>query len=161
MSEALTGPDVLTLTADIVAAFVSNNPLKPDDLPKLIADTYASLNSAATSPAPPSKEPQASEFTPAVSIRKSLAKPEAILSLIDGKPYRSLTRHLSARGLTPEEYRARYKLPKDYPMVAPAYSEARREMAKRLGLGRKPKGASGAPKRNSGRQSKASQERKR
>lgn len=78
-----------------------------------------------------------SEFTPAVSVRKSLASPDHILSMIDGKPYKSLKRHLSGHGLTPAEYRARYGLKSDYPMVAPGYSAQRREVAKRLGLGRK------------------------
>ena len=129
--------DLLILTADIVAAFVANNSLKPDELPRLIAETHASLVSAA---APTSvAEPANTRFTPAVSVRKSLAKREVILSMIDGKPYRTLKRHLAARGLTPADYRARYNLPADYPMVAPAYSEARRETAKRLGLGRLPK----------------------
>jgi hypothetical protein len=71
-------------------------------------------------------------------VRKSLASPDRIISMIDGKPYRTLRRHLSTHGLTPDEYRARYKLKPDYPMVAPAYSEARRAMAKKIGLGRKP-----------------------
>ena len=79
------------------------------------------------------------EYTPAVSVRKSLASKDHIISMIDGKPYRTLRRHLSTHGLTPDEYRARYKLKPDYPMVAPAYSEARRAMAKKIGLGRKPK----------------------
>lgn len=78
------------------------------------------------------------EYTPAVSVRKSLASPDHIISMIDGKAYKTLRRHLSTNGLTPEEYRARYGLKADYPMVAPSYSEARRSMAKTIGLGRKP-----------------------
>ena len=77
------------------------------------------------------------EFTPAVSVRKSLASKEHIVSLIEGKPYKTLRRHLATNGLTPEEYRARYNLKADYPMVAPAYSEARRAMAHKIGLGAK------------------------
>jgi predicted transcriptional regulator len=73
-----------------------------------------------------------------VSVRKSLGSKDHILSMIDGKPYKSLKRHLSRHGLTPDDYRSRYNLPSSYPMVAPAYSEQRREVAKRLGLGRKP-----------------------
>jgi predicted transcriptional regulator len=139
MSDTDRGPELLTLTADIVAAFVSNNSIKSDALPRLIADTHAALARAAAPT--PAAEPNEPAFTPAVSVRKSLGKREVILSMIDGKPYKTLRRHLSARGLTPEEYRARYKLPKDYPMVAPAYSELRRETAKRLGLSRKRKAA--------------------
>lgn len=74
---------------------------------------------------------------PAVSVRKSLASKDHIISMIDGKPYRTLRRHLSTHGLTPEEYRERYNLRADYPMVAPSYSEARRAMAHKIGLGAK------------------------
>jgi predicted transcriptional regulator len=84
-----------------------------------------------------SDHPSGQRLTPAVSVRQSLASPEHIISLIDGKPYRSLTRHLSAKGLTPAEYRQRYGLRADYPMVAPGYSEARRASALMRGLGRK------------------------
>ena len=78
------------------------------------------------------------QFTPAVTVRKSLASKDHILSLIDGRPYKMLRRHLSGHGLTPEQYRERYNLKPDYPIVAEAYSESRRAMAKRIGLGRKP-----------------------
>ena len=78
------------------------------------------------------------QFTPAVTVRKSLASKDHMLSLIDGKPYKMLRRHLSGHGLTPEQYRERYNLKPDYPMVAEAYSESRRAMAKKIGLGRKP-----------------------
>ncbi len=81
----------------------------------------------------------AEQHTPAVSVRKSLASPDHIISMIDGKPYRTLRRHLSGHGLTPEDYRKRYGLKDDYPMVAPSYSESRRAMAKTIGLGRKPR----------------------
>jgi predicted transcriptional regulator len=79
------------------------------------------------------------EYKPAVSIEESLASPDQILSLIDGKPYKALKRHLSTHGLTPAEYRSRYGLPVDYPLVAPSYSAARREVARKLGLGGKRK----------------------
>jgi predicted transcriptional regulator len=87
------------------------------------------------------------EHVPAVSVRKSLASRDHIISMLDGKPYKTLTRHLSANGLTPDGYRARYNLPKGYPMTAPAYSEQRREMAKKLGLGRKPGQKAPEPRR--------------
>lgn len=127
------------LTVDLLAAFVSNNSVGAKDLSELIASTHAALSALQGSVA--KAEPEAApeqEWTPAVTARKSLGKREHILSMIDGKPYKTLKRHLSRHGLTPAEYRARYKLPADYPMVAPAYSEQRRETAKRLGLGRKP-----------------------
>ena len=133
-------PSLTELTVDLLAAFVSNNTVGARDLPELIASTHAALTaledgSEAPSPeAPAAAEP---EYPPAISIRKSLGKREHILSMIDGKPYKTLKRHLSGHGLTPAQYRERYNLPADYPMVAPAYSEARREVAKRLGLGRK------------------------
>ena len=130
------------LTVDLLAAFVSNNSVGARELPELIASTHAALaaldgDGAAAEPAG-GTQPAPEEFVPAVSARKSLGKREHILSMIDGKPYKTLKRHLSGHGLTPDEYRARYKLPADYPMVAPAYSQARSEVAKRLGLGRKP-----------------------
>jgi len=80
-------------------------------------------------------------FAPAVSVRKSLASDDHIISMIDGKPYKALRRHLSTHGLTPEEYRRRYNLKADYPMVAPSYSEARRAMAHKIGLGAKGRAA--------------------
>jgi predicted transcriptional regulator len=82
--------------------------------------------------------PGTGTFTAAVTARKSLANPAHIISMIDGKPYKTLTRHLSTNGLTPAQYRERYGLKPDYPMTAPAYSEQRRQMAKKIGLGRKP-----------------------
>ena len=81
---------------------------------------------------------EAERPVPAVSVRKSLASKDHIVSMIDGKPYKTLRRHLSTNGLTPDEYRSRYGLAADYPMVAQNYSESRREMAKKTGLGRKP-----------------------
>jgi len=135
--ESESSPDLIGLTVEVVSAFVANNALKSGDLAGLIRDTHAALAGLGDKPA--SDAPAEPEFTPAISVRKSLGKPEVIISMIDGKPYRALKRHLAARGLTPQQYRARYNLPADYPMVAPAYSEARRQVAKRLGLGRKPK----------------------
>jgi predicted transcriptional regulator len=79
----------------------------------------------------------AQKHEPAVTVRKSLSSPEHIISLIDGKPYKTLRRHLSRHGMTPEQYRERYGLKKDYPMVAPTYAETRRDLAKKIGLGRR------------------------
>ena len=131
--------DLTELTVELLSAFVANNSVRSDDLPALIASTHAALASLAA----PSSEPAASaeQHQPAVTARKSLANRDFIISLIDGKPYKSLKRHLTGHGLTPDEYRSRYSLPATYPMVAPGYSDARREVAKRLGLGRKPRAA--------------------
>lgn len=136
-------PDFTTLTVQLLSAYLSNNSVPSSDLPGLIESTRTALKGKASEPeADTAAEPiEQAEHVPAVTVRKSRASRDHLLSLIDGRPYKALKRHLSAHGLTPAEYRARYKLPKDYPMVAPGYSEQRREVAKRLGLGRKPKAA--------------------
>ncbi|MBA4086251.1 MAG: transcriptional regulator [Novosphingobium sp.] len=128
---------LITLTSDIVAAHVSNNSVSVNDLPVLISNVYSALSSLET---PVVTEEPAPE--PAVSIRASV-KNDHIVCLEDGKKLKMLKRHLATRyNMTPEQYRARWNLPADYPMVAPAYAEKRRELAKKIGLGRKP-----APKR--------------
>ena len=127
-----------TLTVELLASYVENNSVRAEDLAGLIASTHAAL-AALDRPAPVAQEATPEpEAAPAVSARKSFASPDQILSMIDGKPYKSLKRHLSSNGMTPDQYRQRYKLPADYPMVAPGYSEQRRQVAHRLGLGRKP-----------------------
>ena len=129
-------PDTLTaLTAEIVTSFVSNNRVAVGDVGGMIASIHGALAGLGTAP-----EPEEPAFVPAVTIRKSLADPAKIISMIDGKPYSLLKRHLTTHGLTPAEYRARYNLPADYPMTAPAYSEVRKAMAVKIGLGRKSKG---------------------
>ncbi|PJG45836.1 transcriptional regulator [Sphingobium sp. LB126] len=128
-------PDITTLTVQLVSAFVSNNTVPSEGLADLIRTTRSALTE---DPAAKAAVPAAPTFTPAVSVRKSLSSPEHILSMIDGKPYKTLKRHLASHGLTPAEYRDRYGLPKSYPLVAPNYSEARRAVATKLGLGRKP-----------------------
>jgi predicted transcriptional regulator len=142
------GQELAVLTADIVAAYVSNNSVSVQDLPSLITSTHGALLGLGAS-ADASTAAQSAEevFKPAVTRRKSLADPKRIISMIDGKGYSSLKRHLRTHGLTPQEYRARYGLPADYPMVAPAYSEARREMAKKIGLGRKASKKTGGRRR--------------
>lgn len=102
---------------------------------------FASMNKAVadlSAPSAPAVQETEKAYEPAVSVRKSLANPDFIVSLIDGKPYRTLKRHLAGNGLTPAEYRQRYGLKSDYPMTAPSYSDARKAMAKKIGLGRKP-----------------------
>lgn len=128
---------LITLTSDIVAAHVSNNSVAVSDLPTLITNVYTALVGL-EKPAP--VEEPAPE--PAVSIRSSI-KNDHIVCLEDGKKLKMLKRHLATRyNMTPDQYRTRWNLPADYPMVAPAYAEKRRELAKKIGLGRKP-----APKR--------------
>lgn len=127
--------DLTALTVQLVSAFVSNNTVASDGLADLIKSTRAALTDLS---APAVEEPATATVTPAVSVRKSLSSPDHIISLIDGKPYKTLKRHLAANNLTPEQYRERYKLPKNYPLVAPSYSESRRAVAEKIGLGKKP-----------------------
>jgi len=124
---------LITLTSDIVAAHVSNNSVSVEDVPSLISNIYGALSGLGQAePAPEEK------LTPAVSIRASV-KPDYIVCLEDGKKLKMLKRHLMTHyNLTPEQYRQRWGLPADYPMVAPSYAEKRRELAKKIGLGRKP-----------------------
>lgn len=135
--------DRIALAAELTAAWLANPNTRPeaDAVPAFLTSMHAALVKL-DAPAETDQQPAAptdAEYSPATTARKSLASPDQIISMIDGKPYRTLRRHLSSNGLTPEEYRARYNLKPDYPMVAPAYSEARRAMAKQIGLGRKPK----------------------
>jgi predicted transcriptional regulator len=124
----------IELTADVVSAYVSNNPVPVGELSKLIADIYTALGQVnGTAPAA-----EAELQKPAVPIKRSVT-PDYIISLEDGRKFKSLKRHLSAHyDMTPDEYRAKWNLPSDYPMVAPNYAAVRSEMAKAIGLGRKP-----------------------
>ncbi len=125
--------DLIDLSADIVCAYVSHNALSVHDLPKLIADVHAALNSL-KSPAPMEV---VEELKPAVPVRKSIA-PDYIICLEDGKKFKSLKRHLRTHyNLSPEDYREKWGLPADYPMVAPNYSATRSRLAKDNGLGRR------------------------
>jgi len=118
-------------TADIVAAYVSNNSIAAADLPMLIATVHQAIVKLASGPV----EPEPAPLVPAVPVRKSVA-PDYIICLEDGKKFKSLKRHLRTRyNLTPEQYRAKWNLPRDYPMVAPNYAEARSALAKSMGLG--------------------------
>lgn len=124
--------EIIELTADIVSAYVSNNSLPPDGLPDLIASVNKSLVGLGT-PAAPEVEP----LVPAVNPKKSVT-PDFIICLEDGKKFKSLKRHISARyDLTPDAYRAKWDLPADYPMVAPNYAAKRSMLAKSTGLGRR------------------------
>ncbi len=127
-------PAGTALAVDLLSAYLANNTVAVKDVPDLIRSTRMALAGA---PASVLGSGDAATFTPAVSVRKSLASSAHILSLIDGKPYRTLRRHLAAHGLTPESYRARYNLPTDYPMIAPDYAAQRRALAQQSGLGRR------------------------
>ena len=134
MSDTVSDDQTLvTLTSDIVAAHVSHNNVNVGDLPLLIEKVYGALAGLGQK-----IEPVADTPAPAVSIRSSV-KSDYIVCLEDGKKLKMLKRHLMTHyQLTPEQYRARWNLPADYPMVAPNYAEKRRELAKSIGLGRKP-----------------------
>ncbi|MBW4653436.1 MAG: MucR family transcriptional regulator [Kaiparowitsia implicata GSE-PSE-MK54-09C] len=123
----------LEQVAEIVSAYVANNAVSTADLPALIASTHRAMASLSAA----SVDEQAEELKPAVPIRKSVT-PDFIICLDDGKKFKSLKRHLSVLGMTPTQYRAKWKLPSDYPMVASNYAAIRSALAKSNGLGRAP-----------------------
>ncbi|NKC05468.1 MucR family transcriptional regulator [Ochrobactrum haematophilum] len=134
--------DLVELTTDLVSAYVSNNPVPLADLPSLIEQVHQALSNLETGvkTSPPEEKP-----VPAVPIKKSIT-PDYLICLENGKKFRSLKRHLSSQhGMTPDEYRAKWNLPADYPMVAPGYAAARSQLAKEMGLGRKKKTPANAP----------------
>ena len=131
----------IELTADIVAAYVSNNSLPPAGLAELIASVHRGLTGLRT-PAEPA-EVVVEKPTPA-QIRKSITQ-DGLVSFVDGKTYKTLKRHLTGAGLDPASYRQRYGLPSDYPMTAPSYSEQRSALAKSLGLGQQRRTGTDAP----------------
>lgn len=141
MSETALGRDqnvLVELTADIVAAYVSNHVVPVSDLPGLIADVHTAL-SGTTAPAPQAAVVEKPK--PPVPIRKSI-EDDYLICLEDGQKFKSLKRHLMTHyNMTPEEYREKWGLPADYPMVAPAYAEARSRLAKEMGLGQRRKRA--------------------
>lgn len=133
MTEAKTETlNYIQLTADIVAAYVTHNSVPAEELPGLVRRVCTAVSESA---AGKSKEEETRAAVPAVPVKKSVTD-EYLISLEDGKRYKSLKRHLSGRGLTPEQYREKYNLPRDYPMVAPSYAKKRSELAKTIGLGR-------------------------
>ncbi|MCJ2055775.1 MucR family transcriptional regulator [Methylobacterium sp. J-048] len=154
--------DLIELTTGIVSAYVSNNHVQGAELATLIASTHAALSGIGQGSA--TAAPAAEKLTPS-QIRKSITH-DALISFGDGKPYKTLRRHLTIRGLTAEAYRERYGLPRDYPMTAASYSEQRSALARSFGLGQQrrkaaPKAAEPAetvsdkPKRAAGRPRKA------
>ena len=140
MTDENSDMNAVELATELTIAWLGNPNTRTsaEDVPAFLGkmhDTVSALLGATG--AAPEAQP-ATEYTPAVSARKSLASKDHIISMIDGKPYKTLRRHLATHGMTPAEYRERYGLKADYPMVAESYSESRRAMAKKIGLGRKP-----------------------
>lgn len=124
-------PELLEMTVDIVSAYVGNNTVSAETLPSLIANIHAALSQVTTGAVEPEPEPK----EPAVPIRKSIA-PDYLICLEDGRKFKSLKRHLRTKyDMSPEEYRTKWGLAKDYPMVAPNYAKARSDLAKQMGLG--------------------------
>lgn len=138
------------LATELTIAWLGNqnNRISADEVPQFLRTMHQTVTELAsgepTGGGADQDAAQEDSFTPAVTVRKSLASPDHILSMIDGKPYKSLKRHLTRNGLTPDQYRQRYGLKADYPMVAPSYSEARRDMARKIGLGSKGRAAKSA-----------------
>lgn len=131
MTEIENDANLIDLAADIVSAYVSNNSVAATDLPSLISDVHTALQKTSGAAAEPEPEP----LKPAVPIKRSVT-PDYIICLEDGKKFKSLKRHLRTHyDLTPEEYRDKWGLASDYPMVAPNYAAARSELAKKMGLG--------------------------
>jgi predicted transcriptional regulator len=129
MTDKMDKSELLSLTTDIVASHVANNRVDGNDLPQLIRQVFATLSSIGEGSATPER-PQ-----PAIAIKKSIT-PDFIICLEDGKKLKMLKRHLkTSYNMTPEDYRERWGLPADYPMVAPNYAVQRRELAKKIGLG--------------------------
>ena len=134
MADISSNPDVLGLAAQIVAAHVAHNSVTPDALPTLIQDVYRTLAAIGQAGPPTPERPQ-----PAVPIRRSVF-PDYIVCLEDGKKLKMLKRHLKTSfDLTPDQYRERWGLSADYPMVAPSYASHRSSLAKKIGLGTKPR----------------------
>ena len=141
MADDPTGGMLITLTSDIVAAHVSNNSVSVEQIPALIENVYGSLAGLGVVPAVEERP------APAVSVRASV-KNDHLVCLEDGKKMKMLKRHLMTdHGMTPAEYRTRWGLAADYPMVAPDYAEKRRVLAKQIGLGRKPGQRRGRPRK--------------
>jgi predicted transcriptional regulator len=138
--------DLVELATELTIAWLGNpnNRANAEEVPEFLRKMHATVRELSEAENDDSDGEQVSEHVPAVSVRKSLASKDHLISMIDGKPYKTLRRHLSTHGLTAEEYRQRYNLKPDYPMVSENYSKQRREMAKKIGLGQKNRGAGAA-----------------
>ncbi|MEH3041020.1 MAG: MucR family transcriptional regulator [Sphingomonas paucimobilis] len=139
MTEDSSELNAIELATELTIAWLNNgnNRVAAEDVPAFLQTMHATVLGLASGTSEPEEAAPQQDHVPAVSVRKSLASKDHIISMIDGKPYKTLRRHLAGHGLTPESYRERYGLRADYPMVAETYSQSRRDMAKRIGLGRK------------------------
>lgn len=142
MSEEGSELNAIELATELTIAWLNNgnNRVAAEDVPAFLQTMHATVLGLASGSVEQEEAAPQQDHVPAVSVRKSLASKDHIISMIDGKPYKTLRRHLAGHGLTPETYRERYGLRPDYPMVAETYSQSRRDMAKRIGLGRKARG---------------------
>ena len=140
MNDSETDNNAVELATELTIAWLGNpnTRISAEEVPAFLGKMHETVSALLGSGTQPTSSQPAEEYTPAVSARKSLASKDHIISMIDGKPYKTLRRHLATNGMTPAEYRERYGLKPDYPMVAENYSESRRAMAKKIGLGRKP-----------------------
>lgn len=139
MTDENSETNLLELATELTIAWLSNPNTRAsaEEVPSFLQTMHGAVTNLAAPRGQAEQAPSAPEFTPAVTVRRSLASKDHIISLIDGKPYKTLKRHLSGHGLTPAQYRERYGLKLDYPMVAESYAEMRRGLAKKIGLGRK------------------------
>ncbi|QHL91039.1 transcriptional regulator [Sphingomonas changnyeongensis] len=143
MADIDLSPNMIELATELTIAWLNNpnNRAGAEDVPAFLNKMHATLTGLSAHEEQPGETSAETGIEPAVSVRKSLASKDVIISLIDGKPYKSLKRHLSRHGLTPEQYRERYKLKPDYPMVAENYAKQRRDLALKIGLGSKGRAA--------------------
>ena len=140
MADDTSDLNAVELAVELTIAWLGNPNTRSnaEDVPAFMGKMHDTVQQLMGSSEPEAAAEPAEQHQPKVTARKSLASKDHIISMIDGKPYKTLRRHLSTNGLTPDEYRQRYGLKSDYPMVAANYSESRRAMAKQIGLGRKP-----------------------
>ena len=140
MADETVNVNAVELATELTVAWLGNpNTRTPaDEVPAFLGKMHETVSALLGGTTQQVEAEAPIEYTPAVSVRKSLASNDYIISMIDGKPYKTLRRHLATHGLTPEQYRERFGLKADYPIVAPSYSAARQAMAKKIGLGRKP-----------------------
>ncbi len=138
MTDQINETDAIELATELTIAWLANPNTRTTaaEVPAFLDKMYSSVQSlVGGSQSPSAGDAEQTDYTPAVTVRKSLADPDYIISLVDGKKYKTLRRHLATKGMTPDEYRRRYGLKAEYPMVAANYSEARRAMAHQIGLG--------------------------
>ena len=147
MTDDTTDLNAVELATELTIAWLGNpnTRISADEVPTFLGKMHDTVSSLFGGMDGNSENQATQEYIPAVSARKSLASKDHIISMIDGKPYKTLRRHLATHGMSPEQYRERYNLKPDYPMVAETYSESRRAMAKKIGLGRKPGARKGSP----------------